>query len=116
MGLPLTLITTMLLAASPLLGLVAVTRLPALRKSAWRTAFATLGAGLVGCVSTMAAVFICASGLAQSMPGNGPKCVTGAGIFLPIGALFTCIALLTGVVMTLSRTSQQQHITSPSAG
>jgi hypothetical protein len=113
MSLPLTLITTMLVAASPLLGLVAVTRLPSLRKSAWRTAFATLGSGFVGCVSTMAAVFICASSLAQTMPGDGPKCVTGAGIFLPIGAFVTCIALLTGVVMTLNRVNQQQPITSP---
>jgi hypothetical protein len=108
--------TIMLLAASPLLGLVAVTRLPSFRKSAWRTAFATLGAGLIGCVSTMAAVFTCASGLAQSMPGEGARSVTGAGIFLPIGALFTCTALLTGVIMTLNRTNQQQHVTSPSAG
>jgi hypothetical protein len=113
MDLPLTLVTTMLVAASPLLGLVVVTQLPSLRKSAWRTAFATLSSGFAGCVSTMAAVFLCASGLAQSIPGDGPNCVTGAGIFLPIGAFFTCIALLTGVVMTLNRVNQQQSIMSP---
>jgi hypothetical protein len=93
----------MLVAASPLLGIIAIIQLPAFKQSAWRTACATLGAGLAGCISTMAAVYICAMGLAQSMPGDDPERAIGAAVFLPIGALFTFLALLTGLGLTLKR-------------
>ena len=99
-----TLALTMVVAASPLLGIIALSQLLALEQSAWRTAFATFGAGLAGCMSTMAAVVICATGLAQSMPGDDPDRAIGAGVFLPIGALFTFLALLIGVGLTLKRT------------
>jgi hypothetical protein len=103
MPLPITLAIAMLVAASPLLGIIALTQLPSFEQSAWRTAFATFGAGLAGCISTMAAVYICATGLAQSMPGDDPERAIGAGVFLPIGALFTFLALLIGVSLTLKR-------------
>jgi hypothetical protein len=103
MLLPITLLLSLLVAASPLLGLIVLLQLPAFKQSAWDTACATLGAGLVGCMSTMAAVYICAMGLAQSMPGDDPERAIGAGVFLPIGALFTFIALVIGVGLTLQR-------------
>ncbi|WP_157807407.1 hypothetical protein [Hymenobacter chitinivorans] len=46
---------------------------------------------------------LCANGLAQGMPAGEAKCVTGAAVFLPVGGLFTLLALLTGVALTISR-------------
>jgi len=97
-------------AAVPLIGLIAVSQLDSVKYSASSTALATFGAGLTGCASTILAIFICAAGLAQSMQGEGPKCVTGAAVFLPVGAIFTMVALLVGVCLTISRAIQKQKL------
>jgi hypothetical protein len=100
---PLTLLLALFIAASPLLGVVPLLNLPWDKQSAWCTAFATLGVGLLGGGSALLAVFICASGLVRAMPGDGPKCVTGAAVFFPVGVLFTFIAFLIGLRFTLRR-------------
>ena len=45
--------------------------------------------------------------LAEAMAGGGPKCVTGAAVFLPVGLGFTGVALGLGGGMTLWRVVKQ---------
>ncbi len=113
MGVLLTLLVPAVVAAAPLIGLLAVSWLPVLKSSASLTALVTLGAAFAGCVSTMLAMFICAVGLARGMQGQGPECVTGAAVFLPIGALFTLAALLVGGCLAVSRAVHKQKATLP---
>ena len=48
-----------------------------------------------------------ANRLAEAMAGGGPKCVTGAAVFLPVGLGFTGVALCLGGGMTLWRVVEQ---------
>ena len=77
------------------------------RRSAGWLALATLAMGVLGCASTGLAVLLCANHLAEAMAGGGPKCVTGAAVFLPIGLGFTGMALCLGGGMTLWRVVEQ---------
>lgn len=90
-----------LVALTPIFALVALTRLRVIRESARWLALATVSSGLLGYYSSWLSVFVCAGALARSMPGDGPKCVTGAALFLPIGLFVTLLTLLTGLVMTI---------------
>ncbi|PJJ60645.1 hypothetical protein CLV45_2074 [Hymenobacter chitinivorans DSM 11115] len=103
MGLLLTLLLPTLVAAFPLVGIITTNRLRPIRQSALLTGLNTVAWGIIGCVSTALAVMLCANGLAQGMPAGEAKCVTGAAVFLPVGGLFTLLALLTGVALTISR-------------
>jgi hypothetical protein len=105
-----TLLLPTLVAAAPLLALLGVTRLRPVRESASLTALTTLGGGLMGCACTAMAIVLCANGLAQGMPANEPKCVTGAAVFLPIGVIFTVLALVTGIYLTISRAIHRRQV------
>jgi hypothetical protein len=111
MGLLSTLLLPTLVAAAPLLALVGITQLRPVKRSASLTALTTLGGGLMGCTCTVLAIVLCANSLAQGMPANEPKCVTGAAVFLPIGVIFTLLALVTGICLTISRVLHKQKVT-----
>ena len=87
----------------PLLALLGLTRLRLIRRSAPLIALSTIGTTLAGFLSSGLAILICAGALAKSMQGNGPKCVIGATIFLPIGGFFMVITLIIGFYLTVSR-------------
>ena len=103
MGLLSTLLWPTLVAASPLGALGGLLRLRPVTQSAGWMAVATVVVGVFGCASTGLAVLLCANSLAEGMPAGGPKCVTGAAVFLPLGLAFTCGAVGWGAVRTMLR-------------
>lgn len=111
MGLLSTLMVPTLVAAIPLVVLVAVLWLRPVKRSVALTAAATVGVGLLGGACTVLAIGLCAHFLAQGMPANEPKCVTGAAVFLPFGAMVTLLALLLGISVTISRAVHKPNVT-----
>ena len=110
MGLLSTLTLPTLVAATPFLAFIAVLWLYPVKQSAALTAAATVGVGLLGGACTVLAIGLCAHFLAQGMPANEPNCVTGAAVFLPIGAIFTLLALLLGIGVTIRRATHKHHL------
>lgn len=106
MGLFLTLFLPTLVAAVPLGTIVGLLRLRPVAQSAGWMAGATVAAGVLGCASTWLAVLLCASSLDAGMP-EGPKCVTGAAVFLFVGLAFMVAAVVYGAVHTLYRAVEQ---------
>lgn len=96
----LTLVLPLVVAAFPLLAFTGLSRFQLIRESTPLIGLATLASVLSGCLSSGLAVLLCAGGLAYGMQGNGPKCVTGAVIFFPIGGFFTLLTLLIGLYRT----------------
>lgn len=90
-------------AAAPLGLIGGLLSLRPVRRSAGWLALATLVTGVLGCASTGLAVLLCANRLAEAMTGGGPKCVTGAAVFLPVGVGSTGVALCLGGGVTLWR-------------
>ena len=106
MGLFLTLVLPFLVALAPLGIIVGLLRLRQVAQSAGWMAGATVVVGVLGCASTWLAVLVCANSLAAGMP-EGPKCVTGAAIFLFVGLAFTVAAVVYGAVHTIYRVVEQ---------
>lgn len=107
MGVLSTLLWPTLVAAAPLGAIGGLLRLRPVTRSAGWLALATVLVGVVGCVSTGLAVLLCANSLAEGMPAQAPKCVTGAAVFLPLGLAFTCAAVCGGGVRTILRVVEQ---------
>ena len=93
----------LVVAMFPLLALIGLTRLRMIRRSAPLIALSTIGTALSGFISSGLAILICAGALAKSMQGDGPKCVIGATVFLPIGGIFMFITVITGFYLTIQR-------------
>ena len=96
----LTLVLPLVIAAFPLLAFTGLSRIRLVWESTPLLGLATLGSVLSGCLSSGLAVLLCARGLSYGMHGDGPKCVTGAVIFFPIGGFFTLLTLLIGLYKT----------------
>ncbi len=99
----LTLLVPLLVASLPLLVLLGISRLRIIRASTPLLGLAILGSLTIGYLSSGLAVLLCANALSDGMHGSGPKCVTGAIIFLPIGGLFTLATLLLGLYKARNR-------------
>ena len=102
-------IVPMLLAMFPLLALIGLTRLRVVERSALLIALSTIGTTLSGFLSSGLAIVICAGALAKSMQGEGPKCVIGATVFLPVGGFFMIITLIIGIYLTVSRAFHSEN-------
>lgn len=87
----------------PLLALIGFTQFSRGIPSALATFLQTTACVLGGFLSSVLAVLISMAGLAHSMPGNGPKCVTGATFFVFVGGFFMLLTLLCGLCLTISR-------------
>lgn len=109
MGILSTLLWPTLISAAPLGAIGGLLHLRTVRRSAGRTALVTLVSGLLGCVSTALSVLLCATSLAEGMPGQGSRCVSGAAVFFLLGVACTCAALCRGLCQTFSRVVAQRQ-------
>lgn len=87
----------------PLLALIGFTQFSTRIPSALATFLHTIACVFGGGISSVLAMLISMAGLSHSIPGNGPKCVTGATGFLFIGGFFMLLTLLCGLYLTISR-------------
>jgi len=102
MDLLLLLLVPTLVAAAPLLTLLGVTQLRVVQRSVALTAVTTLAVSLMGVAYTVLSI-LCAVSLLQRPPAQQPGCLTGVGVFVPIGGLFTVLTLATGTGLTIRR-------------
>jgi len=93
----------LIVSMSPLLALIGFTQFSTDVQSALMTVLQTTACVLGGFMSSVLAMLISAAGLSHSMPGDGPKCVTGATSFLFVGGFFMLLTLLFGLCLTIRR-------------
>lgn len=102
------LLLPLIVSAFPLLTFTGLSRLKSVADSAPMLALSTLGSVLIGCLSSGLAVLLSAGLLAHGMKGDGPKCVTGAVMYMMIGGFFTLMTLLIGFGMAGNRAFHRQ--------
>ena len=102
------LLLPLIVSGVPLLVFTRLSHLEAVDKSAPMLALATLGSALIGCLSAGLAVLLSAALLTHGMKGDGPKCVTGAVMYLMTGGFFTLLTLIIGLYLTANRAFHKQ--------
>lgn len=64
----------------------------------------------IGFVTPFYAIIFCANALAQNMPNDKPKCVTGASVFLLVGFTFTFITFILAIVCCINSYKKSESL------
>jgi len=93
----------LIVSGLPLLAFTGLSHLKAVNESAPMLALTTFGSVLIGILSSGLAVLLSAALLTHGMKGDGPKCVTGAVMYIMTGGFFTLSTLVIGLSLTVNR-------------
>jgi hypothetical protein len=106
-GIALLFVVPVLIAACPLIAILFLRRARVIRDSSVLAIITTLLTTALGFGTAILSTVFCASTMADMMPNDDSKCLTGPLIFLPMGLLFTGIAFLVGLVLTIQSFRQR---------
>ncbi|WP_317897443.1 hypothetical protein [Aurantibacillus circumpalustris] len=96
----LTLIIPLLLDALPFLALFLLVNWRTIKYSAQRTALVVIGLTGLNIISSLIAMDISIYGLTRNLPIDKQLCVTGSGLFIVLGFIFTLLTFVFGTVYT----------------